>query len=390
MSMVSRKEYLQTMRKRYQQCRSRAEKSKIIDELVAVLRYHRKYAITVLNRIGGNNTKRQKRPRALKYVEAMPAVQLVWEALDYACAERLHPVLLQTAEVLAHHGEVVLTPLIREQLACISRSTLGRRISSWSLQSAGRTTPRPKPSSGIQREVPVQSYAWNEQRPGALECDLVEHNGGSSHGHYAYTLSVVDVVSGFSRRRSVLGRGRAGVLTELDRIITDWPHAPWGLHTDNGSEFLNSHLLAYTRDSNLEFTRSRPYKKNDSPHVEQKNRQYVRDTVGYERYDTPEAVQWLNEIYRILDPYANFCLPMRKLIGKVRRGSRVKKTYEQAQTPFTRLAKTGALDPQRQQHLLEYTRSLNPLAINRDLRQLLTLGPSRYHAQPPREAANDD
>jgi hypothetical protein len=390
MSIVSRREYVDTMRKRYQQLRCRAERAKIIDELVAVLGYHRKYAITVLNRSEGNSAKRQRRPRALKYREAMPAVQLVWEALDYACAERLHPLLVETADILAHHGEVFLTPLIREQLACISRTTLGRRISSWSLEPAGRATPRPKPSTGIKREVPIQSYAWNEQRPGALECDLVEHNGGSSHGHYAYTLSVVDVVSGFSRRRSVLGRGRAGVLAELDLIITDWLHYPWGLHTDNGSEFLNDHLVAYTKDKNLQFTRSRPYRKNDSPHVEQKNRQYVRDIVGYERYDTPEAVQWLNEVYRILDPYANYCLPMRKLIGKVRQGSRVKKTYDQAQTPFKRLVETGVLDPQRQQQLLEYAQSLNPLAINRHLRQLLTLGPSRYQLHSPREAANDD
>ena len=390
MSMASRKEYVQSMRKRYKACRCRKDKSKIIDEVIAVLGYHRKHAIAVLNGVEKSAAARQRRPRALKYVEAMPAIQLVWEALDNACAERTHPVLSETAEQLVDHGELFLTPLIREQLANISRTTLGRRMAKWHLSHMGRSTPRPKPSSAIRQEVPVQSYAWDEHRPGALECDLVEHNGGSSHGHYAYTLTVVDVVSGFSRRRAVLGRGRAGIFRELDDILKDWPHKPWGLHTDNGSEFLNNHLVAYAKATGLQFTRSRPYKKNDSPHVEQKNRQYVRDTVGYERFDTREALSWLNEVYRILDPYANYCLPMRKLIKKVRQGSRVRKTYDQARTPFTRLRETGVLYPHRQQQLQDYARSLNPLAINRTLRQLLTVEPSHYHGQPAREVANDD
>ncbi|MEW6523979.1 MAG: hypothetical protein AB1445_10515, partial [Bacillota bacterium] len=157
--------------------------------------------------------------------------------------------------------------------------------------------PPQKPPSALQAEVPLGRYDWDEGRPGALEIDLVEHNGGSSQGHYAYTLNVVDAVSGYSRRRAVLGRVQAGIFRELADILKQWPFRPWGLHADNGSEFLNNHLIRFTKKTGLEFHRSRPYRKNDNAHVEQKNRRLVREVVGYERFDTVAQVDWLNRVY---------------------------------------------------------------------------------------------
>ena len=188
-----------------------------------------------------------------------------------------------------------------------------------------RTLPHQKPGSSLRSQIPVDRYAWNESRPGALEVDLVEHNGGSSLGHFAYTLTVVDV-TGYSHRRAVLGRGQAGVFRELNAILGDWPSSVWGLHTDNGNEFLNDQLTRFCREQGLSFTRSRPYRKNNNAHAEQKNRQYVREIVGYERYDTPQAVSWLNRIYACLDPYANLFLPMRKVIAKECRGTHTHKS----------------------------------------------------------------
>ncbi|MGD0153712.1 MAG: transposase, partial [Thermacetogeniaceae bacterium] len=321
MSMSSRREYLGTMCNRYKNASSRTEKSLIINELVNTLGYNRKYAVHVLNNPVATLKKPVKRQRPIEYLEALSAIQLVWEALDFPCAERLHPVLLSTAELLSTHGEISLTPEIRRQLSQISRATLARRLQRLRSPKRNRTLPGRRPNNGVRAEIPVECYAWDETRPGALEIDLVEHNGGSSLGLFAYTLSVVDVVSGFSRRRAVLGRGQAGVHRELTAIIKDWPTTVWGLHCDNGSEFISVNLLSFCQKNNLTFTRSRPYKKNDNAHVEQKNLQYVREIVGYERYDTPEAVDWLNQVYACLDPYANLFLPMRKVIAKERCGS---------------------------------------------------------------------
>ena len=374
MSSKSRREYLNTMHQRYQKTVSRSERTEIIDEVVKVLAYHRKYVITVLKQPPVYPKPPTKRHRPLKYLEALPAIQIAWEALDYPCAERMHPVLLSTAEILAQHYEIALTTEIYEQLSQINRATLARRLVKW--RSPKRALPRYKPNSKIKSEVPIDIYAWNENQPGALEVDLVEHNGGSSLGQCAYTLSAVDIVSGYSRRRAVLGRGQRGVFKELKLIISQWPFTPWALHSDSGSEFLSAHLVRFCKEYGLEFSRSRPYRKNDNAHVEQKNRQFVREIIGYERYDTPEEVAWLNEVYALLDPYVNLFLPMRKVVFKERQGAKVTKRYDIAKTPFQRLLEKDVLNNENKSRLLEQHHTLNPLVIHRQLEDLLARGPN--------------
>lgn len=380
--MVSRKEYLMTMHKRYLGAQTRTAKTSIIDEVAQVLGYHRKHAIRVLNGLLPGRKPPIKRHKPLKYLQALPAIQRVWEALDYPCAERLQPVLLETAQLLARHGELNLNSTISQQLAQISRPTLARRIAKWDCPKFRHHALHKRPPSGPQAEVPVGRYEWDERRPGALEIDLVEHNGGSTQGHYAYTLNVVDTVSGYSRRRAVLGRGQAGIFRELTDILEQWPFPPWGLHSDNGSEFLNGHLIRYTKQNRLEFHRSRPYKKNDNAHVEQKNRQLVREVVGHERFDTVAQVDWLNWVYAGLDSYANFFLPMRKVISKQRHGSRVRKRYDQARTPLQRLFNAGVIDPETEELLQNHIQTINPLALRRQLDSLLQNGPTALENGP--------
>lgn len=288
MSLQSRKEYMKEMKERYNCAKSRKEKTELVDEVVCVSGYHRKYALQLLKTFTKEKRVRKKQNRRLEYREAMPYIQKIWKSLDYPCAESLHPVLLETAHILAKHGHFIVTPSIGRQLVEISRTTLGRRLTGWlSQKPKGTMTRSGKSFSKLRSEIPVQRYDWNETSPGALEIDLVEHNGGSSSGHYAYTLSVVDIVTGYSRRRAILGRSQQAVNTALHTIIDQWPHGPWGLHADNGSEFMSNHITKFCKERKLQFTRSRPYKKNDNAHVEQKNLQYVREVVGYERYDSP-------------------------------------------------------------------------------------------------------
>ena len=375
MSMSSRREYLGTMCQRYKKASTREEKSKLIDEVVNTLGYHRKYAIQALNSSKVVLKKAVKRCRPIQYIQALPAIQLVWEALDYPCAERLHPVLVSTAELLSTHGELSLTPEIRLQISQISRATLARRLKRMPSPKSGRALPGRR-SNNLLTKIPVACYDWNEAEPGALEIDLVEHNGGSSFGIYAYTLDVVDVVSGYSRRRAILGHDQAGVHRELAAIIKDWPTPVWCLHCDNGSEFISVNLISFCQKNNLTFTRSRPYKKNDNAHVEQKNLQYVREIVGYERYDTPEAVEWLNQVYACLDPYANLFLPMRKVIAKERCGSHVYKKFDIARTPFQRLVETDSMTLRARLTHQNQLKTGNPLELHRQLEKLLHKGSS--------------
>ncbi|MEW6524976.1 MAG: hypothetical protein AB1445_15835 [Bacillota bacterium] len=180
----------------------------------------------------------------------------------------------------------------------------------------------------------------------------------------------------------MLGRGQAGIFRELADILQQWPFRPWGLHADNGSEFLNNHLIRFTKKTGLEFHRSRPYRKNDNAHVEQKNRQLVREVVGYERFDTVAQVDWFNRVYTGLDSYANFFLPMRKVISKKRHGSRVCKRYDQARTPFQRLLDAGVIGPETQELLLNHIQTINPLAYKRQLDYLLQQGPTALQDCP--------
>ena len=301
----------------------------------------------------------------------MPVVQRVWEALDYPCAERLHPVLLETAQILAQHGHLRLTDTIVSQLREISRPTLARRLSAFRSPKARPTVSKRKPLAELRSQVPMIAYDWDETRPGALEIDLVEHNGGSSLGHYAYTLTVTDVVSGYTRRRAMLGKSQLAVLRELKLIVSEWPMKPWGIHSDNGQEFLNAHLKTYCGTAGIQFTRSRPYRKNDNAHVEQKNGFLVRQLVGYERYDRPEQVEWLNSIYKLHDQYFNYCLPTRKLIRKERHGARVKKTFDTAKAPAVRLIETDALSTEQAQQLQATRDSQDPLTLHKQLGDLL-------------------
>ena len=164
MSNISRREYLNTMRQRYRAASTRSEKMVIIDEAVKVLSYHRKYIITMLNQLPTSTKPSIKRHRPLKYIEALSAIQTVWEALDYPCAERLHPVLLSTAELLAQHEELVLTAEICGQLSQISRATLARRLIKWC--SPKRTLLSFKLTNKIKSEVAIGIYTWDEDRPG--------------------------------------------------------------------------------------------------------------------------------------------------------------------------------------------------------------------------------
>ena len=366
LTVTAGREYVQVMRGRYARAVGRAAKGALLDELERVLGWHRKHAVRAMARAPRNSPPiRGGRPR--QYLACMVAIERVWEALDYCCAERLQPQLQRLARDLVRFGELEASEEVLEALGSISRATLARRIASLPRPKPRRLPVAPHPQRLLRAAVPIGRFAWDEARPGALEIDLVEHNGGSSSGHYAVTLSVVDVVSGWSRRRAMLGRSQVVVHEALQGIVNEWPSRVWGLHSDNGSEFLNAHLVRFCERHAIEHHRSRPYRKNDNAHVEQKNRQLVREVVGYARYDQHSDVRWLNGVYEVLDAYANMVVPSQKLISKTREGSKVRKRYDTARTPFERLSELEAISPQRQSELAAFRRDLNPLALKREI-----------------------
>jgi hypothetical protein len=246
LTVAARREYLQVMRERYARAVGRAAKGALLDEIERVLGWHRKHAIRAMA-AAPPTVPRVRRGRPRRYLACLSAIERVWEALDYCCAERLQPHLVRVAADLVRCGELEAPAEVLEELGRISRATVARRIAELPRPKPRRLPVAPHPQRLLKTAVPIGRFAWDEVRPGALEVDLVEHNGGSSSGHYAATLSVVDVVSGWSRRRAVLGKSQAVVHEALEWLLSEWPTRVWGLHSDNGAEFLNNHLVRYCR-----------------------------------------------------------------------------------------------------------------------------------------------
>jgi len=219
----------------------------------------------------------------------------------------------------------------------------------------------------LKSQIPMRTWAdWDENTPGFVEIDLVGHEGGDNNGDFASSLTVTDIATGWTEIRTVRNKAARHVFCGLVEIQAALPFPLLGIDSDNGSEFINAHLLNWCTSQQITFTRSRPANSNDGCHVEQKNWDIARRTVGYWRYDTPGEIAILNQIWPTLSPLINLFTPQQKLLTKTRVGAKVIKTYDKARTPYQRLlAHSDVLDhtdARRLAHLLDTT---NPAAARR-------------------------
>jgi len=234
----------------------------------------------------------------------------------------------------------------------------------------------------------VHTYTpWEEQRPGFVEIDLVAHCGTSTAGHYLNTLNMVDVATGWTEPIGVWGKGQAAVVAALGRIRERLPFPLLGIDSDNGSEFLNDQLLRYCQAEKITFTRSRPYWKNDQAHVEQKHWSVVRKLIGYDRYESEEALAQLDQVYDLLRRWVNHWQPLLKLVGKERQGAKVVKHYDTAQTPYRRLLPAGLLSEEARTLLEKEHCSWGPASLRRQIEvEIEGLWKLRERPSPPLQA----
>jgi hypothetical protein len=347
MAQQSKREYLESIYVRYRQS-SRAEKQMILNEFVRVCGYHRKYAIGLLNRPCPRARPRRRPRRALTYSEAIIAVLAqLWAASGYLCAVRLKAALPQWLPWLRRR--VSLTPAQERQLLAISPRQLERRLQPRKVGLKRTLYGTTRPGSLLKHQIPIKTDQWDVTTPGYLEIDLVSHSGASALGEFLYTLDAVDIQTGWVERQAVLGKGRHGIVAALRAMAGRLPFPLRGIDSDNGSEFLNDQLWAFCQEAQppIQFTRSRPYKKDDNAHIEQKNWTHVRKLVGWERYDSAEALAALNALYTDLRLFQNLFQPSMKLVRKVRHGSRLRRHYDRPQTPWARLVACPEADPPR-------------------------------------------
>ena len=215
---------------------------------------------------------------------------------------------------------------------------------------------------------------WDTHEPGHFEVDLVHHGGDSSAGEYVHTIQLIDVATGWSERVVVLGRGQAAMETGFRRILERLPFPIKELHPDNGSEFFNHHLVRFWKEKvvGVTLSRSRPYQKNDNRFVEQKNDSLVREYLGHLRFDTTEQVEAINLLYERMWLYYNLFQPVLHLSKKELVGDKVRRTWDEAQTPYQRLLATGVLSREPREGLQALYEQTNPLTLRQEIYQRLT------------------
>jgi len=302
-----------------------------------------------------------------------PALEQLWEASDYLCSKRLAPFLPELIEALERHDDLVLSTEQRTVLLTISPPTIDRLLRPVRRQYKRRGLVTTSPSlAALRAQVPVRTFGdWANVTPGYLQADLVAHCGDSVLGFYLTSLLTIDVTTGWIELQAVWGKTQHRVGSALARIRQTLPVPVLGLHTDNGSEFLNGVLVPWCREKGVAFTRGRPYRKNDQAYVEERNGHVLRRYIGYDRFSTQAAFAALQAVHARLRLYVNFFQPMRKLISKEREGARVTKRYDLAQTLYRRLLATGILSPDRTAELTAQYRGLNPRTLRRELQTCL-------------------
>ena len=370
MGRNSKSEYLRAIWDRYQRA-GRRYKTKILDEFCAVCGYTRKYAIGLLRRKPG---RRRKKPGpARRYdVRVFEPLKALWLACEQLCSKRLKAALpLWLPFYEAEQG--ALEESVRRKLLRISAATIDRLLKKERARYRGKGLCGTRPGRRLKQQIPIRTDNDDVDRPGFLEADTVAHCGNSLAGDFIWSLTFTDIFCQWTENRAVWNKGAAGVLEQVKDMEAKLPFELLGFDVDNGSEFLTHHLWRYLLDRPrpVPLTRSRPYRKNDQAHVEQKNWTHVRQLLGYQRLEQPELVPWINELYRTWGLLHNCFHPNLKLLSKTRQGAKTIRKYGPPQTPYQRLIQSEHLTPEQKQKLHSQFQQLNPLRLKEQLEQQL-------------------
>lgn len=354
---------------------SRAEKSAVLDQLCQVNGWHRDHARKALRQaVAGPAAPRAAREPVCKFgPQVIEALRLCWAVLDGPSGKRLAPALPRLVAALRAHGELVIDDATAGLLGAMSPATIDRKLAADRAQLQVKGTALTKPGSMLKSKIPMKTWAeWDDATPGFVEIDLVGHDGGDNNDVFCYTLCLTDVATGWTAARTVRSKGERIVASALQEIQLELPFALLGIHSDNGSEFINHHLLHWADLMHITFTRGRPHRSNDNAHVEQKNWSVVRRAVGYFRYDTPRELELLNRLWVDHTQLTNLFVPQQKLVSKVRTGAKVTKRYDTATTPADRLLRDhpDVLCDHDRNAIVSTLATLNPAALRRNIGDL--------------------
>jgi hypothetical protein len=373
---------------------TKKEKGHMLDEFVKLTGYSRCYASYVLRTYGkkvvvdskdgkrtvfigddlynGRGMKLKKRRKERIYDEkVLNALIYLWRTSDYLCGKRLHVYLTEIIPVLKKCNEISIDEETEKKLMDISPATIDRLLKNEKMKFKLKGRSLTKPGTLLKHSIPIRTFSeWNELEPGFVEADLVGHDGGNLRGEFLYSLDVTDVHTGWTETIAIRNKAQIWTFNALKEIRERLPFPIKGIDSDNGSEFINAHLLNYCEKEHITFTRARPYRKNDNCFVEQKNYSVVRRAVGYLKYDTDEEMRIMNKLYKVLRFYTNFFLPSMKLIEKTRMGSKVIKKYDKPETPYRRIINSDTVSEEVKDKIRKTYEELNPFLIKKQIDKL--------------------
>ena len=347
----------------------RAEKGRILDEFVAVTDFHRKHAMRLL-RGGAPAGRSGPRPGRRVYDDAVrEALMVIWEASDRICGKRLRPLVPVLVEAMERHGHLDLAPEVRTGLLAMSAATIDRALRAVREKTGQRGRRRASASSAVRRSIPVRTFSdWDDPPPGFVEADLVAHSGPVASGSFIQTLVLTDIATGWTECAPLLVREQTVLVEVLSEVRKLLPFELLGFDTDNDTVFMNETVRDYCQEAGIEFTRCRPYRKNDQAWVEQKNGAVVRRIVGYRRYEGLEAAAELARLYAAVRLFINFFQPSFKLAGKQREGARVRKRYHPPATPAQRLLADPRTSEDVRLRIKAWQATLDPVHLLSEMR----------------------
>jgi hypothetical protein len=371
MSPKSVNEYTAIMARRYKNIRKRSQKNLILNEYCRITGYHRKHAIRKLNTFKFFTQPRRKkpgRPSRYNHPEILLPLKTIWLQANLPCSKILKVIV---PIWLPHYAQTYhpLDLYVIKALKAISPAMIDRLLKPIRPKYKKRGLSCTKPGSLLRNQIPIKTNQWDEFNPGCIESDTVHHCGESPAGQYVLTVDYDDIATGWTEQRAVWGKGESGVMEQTKDVEQSLPFAIRGFDCDNGGEYINEHLYKYftgRSEKPVQFTRSRAYHSNDNSHVEQKNWTHVRQWIGYGRFDKPEIVPLLNDLYKNeWRLYHNFFIPSVKLIEKKRVGSKTVKRYDKPKTPFQRVieADSDYVSNAKKRELQKLFESLNPFEL---------------------------
>jgi len=346
-TMEARREVSEELRSKYRKAKKK-QKGVILYQVIELTGWCRKHAAAVLSgaspisakgKIRRNHAGRDRRGRKPKYsLKHKEVLKKVWAVLDFSSSVRVKAGMKDVLDSMTHNAHIALEGALYEDMCAISASTINRMLKYDREAMSPRGRALTKPGSLLKSQIPIRRGAdWSENKIGFVEIDCVAHCGSSGTGEFISTLDMTDVKSGWTGLRAMRNKARIHAVAAIEYLSGTFPFPIKGIDSDNGSEFINDHLLAYCKQKDLVFTRGRPETKNDGCFVEQKNWSVARRFTGYYRFEGQEAVDILNEMYGLLSMYINYFMPSQKLTAKTRDGARVSRKHDTGLTPYRRI-----------------------------------------------------